>query len=418
MDRWNYKHIGFYLAAVLIVIVIYLLPEAWALNSGILQAYEKFLFAAPVLFIVASFLSMKISESGLVFISLAFLFLTLSEQVMGLVAYLAATADAEYAGHFLLSAGLWRGFIAVLPFILTLNLSIVFLLPEKIGRFQMVTAKAVFLAAPVLFLLKPDFYPHVFMTEAGFNSAGLPLPALLACFLPVAAPYIYHSRRARSFSPALVANLILFMLPELLPMDQSLRETGYMFAGIILLHSLYRVYWENSYIDELTGLYNRRALDERMQRLRGKYSLAMVDVDHFKNFNDTYGHDEGDNVLRLVGKTLFSHFGTAAYRYGGEEFCVVFRKGDAGSSAPKLDRARQAIEDKKFAIRKKTKSRKKSGRKKGSVQVKRVQLTFSAGIADSTTTKNGPVEILKLADKALYRAKENGRNRVVSARGK
>ncbi|MEE8207195.1 MAG: GGDEF domain-containing protein, partial [Nitrospinaceae bacterium] len=67
----------------------------------------------------------------------------------------------------------------------------------------------------------------------------------------------------------------------------------------ILLHAIFRTYWHRVYVDELTDIPNRRALDEHLATLSGEYAIAMMDIDHFKEFNDTYGHDEGDNVLRL-----------------------------------------------------------------------------------------------------------------------
>ena len=72
----------------------------------------------------------------------------------------------------------------------------------------------------------------------------------------------------------------------------------------ILLHAIFRTYWQRVYVDELTDISNRRALDERLSTMTGEYAIAMMDIDHFKDFNDTYGHDEGDNVLRLVGCLL------------------------------------------------------------------------------------------------------------------
>jgi len=88
----------------------------------------------------------------------------------------------------------------------------------------------------------------------------------------------------------------------------------------ILLYSLYQLYWERAYIDELTGIPNRRSLNERLKRTDGSYSVAMIDIDHFKNMNDTYGHREGDNVLKFLAAHMGRVFGDTVFRYGGEEF--------------------------------------------------------------------------------------------------
>ena len=125
----------------------------------------------------------------------------------------------------------------------------------------------------------------------------------------------------------------------------------YVVIGIILLHSIYRMYWFRVYIDELTGIPNRRALDEHLTFLERDYTIAMVDIDHFKSFNDRFGHDEGDNVLRMVAKTLDISSSHRAYRYGGEEFCIVFENIDAEDSAPQAEKIRKAVEQRAFYIR-------------------------------------------------------------------
>ena len=90
-------------------------------------------------------------------------------------------------------------------------------------------------------------------------------------------------------------------------------------AGLILLFAVLEHSYEVAYRDELTGLPGRRALNELLPQLGGRYAIAMGDVDHFKNFNDTYGHDAGDQVLRMVaGKLSRVAGGGRAFRYGGE----------------------------------------------------------------------------------------------------
>jgi len=95
--------------------------------------------------------------------------------------------------------------------------------------------------------------------------------------------------------------------------------------GLVFLYALYRMYWEKVYIDELTGVPNRRAFDEYLKKLGRKYTIAMIDIDHFKKFNDTYGHTEGDNVLRFVAKHIEDEADGRVFRYGGEEFSVIYR---------------------------------------------------------------------------------------------
>jgi diguanylate cyclase (GGDEF)-like protein len=175
------------------------------------------------------------------------------------------------------------------------------------------------------------------------------------------------------------------------------------------------MYWQRVYIDELTQIPNRRALDEHLQTLSGNYTIAMMDIDHFKSFNDTYGHDQGDNALKLVGTSLKNDMGNA-FRYGGEEFFAVFEGRDCNNAFAVADRARNKLARREFFIRlpqkvRKTTSEKQRGKIKSNI--KKVRVTISIGLAHSTGADQNPSAIMRLADQALYKAKGQGRNCVV-----
>jgi diguanylate cyclase (GGDEF)-like protein len=185
--------------------------------------------------------------------------------------------------------------------------------------------------------------------------------------------------------------------------------------AVLLALALFFMYWQRVYLDELTGIPNRRALDEKLLHLDGPYSLAMVDIDHFKKFNDTYGHDQGDDVLRLVGKHLADGTADRAFRYGGEEFCVLLPGVDSEAAEAILEGVRASLAKQRFHIRLPPNIRKKTGPKdRGSLhaQTTPVQVTISVGVAAPGTQAATPGAVLKLADQGLYRAKENGRNNV------
>jgi GGDEF domain-containing protein len=111
-----------------------------------------------------------------------------------------------------------------------------------------------------------------------------------------------------------------FYMPQWLPLSLLLTVIALLLLITILIDSYFL-----AYRDELTGLPSRRALFNLSLSLVRKYSLAMVDIDHFKKFNDTYGHDVGDQVLKLVAAKLAQVTGGGkAFRYGGEEFTIVF----------------------------------------------------------------------------------------------
>jgi diguanylate cyclase (GGDEF)-like protein len=177
----------------------------------------------------------------------------------------------------------------------------------------------------------------------------------------------------------------------------------YATAGLIILLSVIQDYYFKAYLDELTGLPSRRSLNEDMMRLDNNYAIAMVDVDFFKKFNDTYGHDAGDDVLRLIGKVMKNFKGGKSFRYGGEEFTVLFPGKSLAEATPYLEELREQVAKSKFVLREGTsKSKKDSNRK--------LNVTVSIGVADSQHKQITPEEVIKMADKALYRAKENGRN--------
>ena len=167
-----------------------------------------------------------------------------------------------------------------------------------------------------------------------------------------------------------------------------------------------------AYRDELTNLPSRRALNQLVLSLGRKYTVAMLDIDHFKKFNDTYGHDIGDQVLKLVAVKLAQvRGGGRVFRYGGEEFTIVFSRKDASHARVELERLRQAIADYKIVIRqpqRKTKQDRKGSKRDNT---KSVSVTISIGLAVKAP-KQKFEQVLKLSDQARYRAKKKGRNNV------
>jgi diguanylate cyclase (GGDEF)-like protein len=183
----------------------------------------------------------------------------------------------------------------------------------------------------------------------------------------------------------------------------------------ILLHTIFRMYWHRVYVDELTDIPNRRALDERLAKLSGEYAIAMLDIDHFKAFNDNYGHDEGDNVLRLVGSVLSQELGNKVYRYGGEEFCAVFKGVMAEDAYMYANKVRRKLEEREFYIRKPNSKREPTSsfdRRRARKNGKKVQITISIGLANPNKKSKTASDVVKLADQALYEVKRKGRNRV------
>jgi diguanylate cyclase (GGDEF)-like protein len=189
-------------------------------------------------------------------------------------------------------------------------------------------------------------------------------------------------------------------------------------SGVILLVSLLQESHRLAFRDELTGLPSRRALEERLHGLGPKHAIAMVDVDHFKNFNDTHGHDIGDQVLRLVAARLAqAQGGGTAYRYGGEEFCILFPELGLTEALPHVEKIRAEIAAYKMAVRRSDRpTDPEAGTRLRHLRSpeKTLSVTVSIGIAEPDDQRATPAEVLVAADRALYRAKQAGRNRVSS----
>lgn len=170
-------------------------------------------------------------------------------------------------------------------------------------------------------------------------------------------------------------------------------------AALMIILSLVFDAHHIAYTDQLTGLPGRRALFEYFLSLGRKYTIAMSDIDHFKSFNDTYGHDIGDEVLKKVAQTLAQTPMGKVYRFGGEEFTLVFSGKTAEQARPVLDSLREAIEAYPLVVEQEGKET-------------QVKVTASFGLAEKTSAQKTPEEVLKAADEALYAAKQNGRNRI------
>ena len=185
-------------------------------------------------------------------------------------------------------------------------------------------------------------------------------------------------------------------------------------AGLIsLVLSVIQDSYRMAFLDELTGLPGRRALVSDLKKLGNRYVIAMADIDHFKKFNDTYGHDVGDQVLQMVATNLSKITGGGrAYRYGGEEFTLVFPNKNSEETLSHLERVRSRVEKAEFTLRGKDRPKKKPKAKKASPKTTIVRVTASFGAAEKNKEHNDPMEVMKASDQALYRAKKAGRNQV------
>ena len=202
--------------------------------------------------------------------------------------------------------------------------------------------------------------------------------------------------------------------------------SAFMFSGmgLLLCINLTISLLQIGYRDDLTQIGNRRALQQTAKTLRGPYSVAMVDADYFKKINDQFGHDLGDQTLRVIASLLKQTAeGGKPFRYGGEEFCLLFKGKTEQEVLDTLEACRQAIANYDMVVRDKQQRPKKlkqgEVRRGASKRKSNLRLTVSIGVASSDNANSNSInpfeQVLKSADKALYRAKASGRNCIQAA---
>ncbi|MBD1388566.1 GGDEF domain-containing protein [Neiella sp. HB171785] len=236
----------------------------------------------------------------------------------------------------------------------------------------------------------------------------------LACTITLVWRYLKHQQ---SFDLDLAVSILLASWMLAMFEQAYVSASGIIAMLLILCRSFLSSSYRMAFYDELTQLPGRRALVSDLKHASRGYCMAMTDVDHFKKFNDTYGHDTGDDVLKLVAAKLAKVTGGGrAYRFGGEEFAVVFRNTEPAACVPHLEALREAIGSYDLVVR--DASARPDSNKLGRQQrgqkpkkMKTTHVTISLGLAQRQTGEDYEA-VMKRADQALYKAKENGRNRL------
>jgi diguanylate cyclase (GGDEF)-like protein len=246
----------------------------------------------------------------------------------------------------------------------------------------------------------------------------LTTPNLARLFFLIASAFVALAFAARrgSFEGSLLWVMAASAIALLGSRGPHAATLAFSAAQIVLLLGLVEDSYRLAYHDELTGLPGRRALEEALRALDGDYAIAMVDVDHFKRFNDRHGHSAGDQALRMVATELQGVGGGGrAYRYGGEEFAILFPGASPAGVREQLDNVREKIAGRRFALRAPDRPQKKpDAQPKKGRPPRLISVSVSIGVAGPNPRRKGPETVLRAADKALYRAKSAGRNRLVA----
>jgi len=290
------------------------------------------------------------------------------------------------------------------------------------GLFQMMVFLVVFFFGMLLLEVAPgdlaSFLALMPLPPAWSDWSGLPQPVFLVFSFAVPTSLVAAFFREGPVERGIFWSLLIVAIALRHSTDPGLVGLCLAGAGLTLGLSVMETSYAMAYKDDLTGLPARRALLRDLSGISGEYAAAMVDVDHFKKFNDRYGHDVGDQVLRMVAARLSKvPGGGRAYRYGGEEFTVLFPGKSIQKALPHLKEVRRSVEDATFTLRSWRRPRKKpvdpsAWRGTGKQKPKLLSVTISIGVSDSSGRDPSPEVVLKKADQALYRAKEGGRNQV------
>jgi diguanylate cyclase (GGDEF)-like protein len=364
----------------------------------LITPYLPLLF--PVIFTLSLLLGLRFGRSRLIF---ALLFVALS-LALGL---LYPTQQKIYS---------------VVALLLPLNLSLTLLLPEKrLGSsLSALYGSAILIQGLTLFGLEitgTENFLRILNHPLPFT---LPLeiqpgmPQLAALSVSILISILCFRRRPQPLEAAFFWVILLTVLPFNLQLETQHTLLFFCLAVLALLTGLIESSHNMAYIDELTGIPGRRALNEALKRLGRRYSLAMLDIDHFKKFNDKHGHEVGDQVLKMVaGRLARVGGGGRAFRYGGEEFAVVFSGRKSEEVLTELEKLRRNVAAAAFVPRSKDRPIKKPGKTppKNSTSSS-LSVTISIGAAEPSPEQRSPELVLHAADQALYRAKQQGRNRL------
>ena len=307
--------------------------------------------------------------------------------------------------------------------LLPLNLALLSVLKERgvltlrgLWRLNVIVAQvvAVILLCRYRDLGFAEWLDYTFLPLTFLPSIRLGQPALLvfawAFLLVFARSFRCRTALEGGFLWALVS---IFFGLALAKSDTELR-VFFATAGLVLVASVIETSYRMAFGDELTGLPSRRALNEALLRLGNRYTVAMIDIDFFKKFNDQFGHDAGDQALKMVASKLREvRGGGKAFRYGGEEFTIIFSRKSLDQALPHLEKVRKTVEGAGFTTRGRDRPRRKTDKPEGPRRSRhRVVITVSIGAADRDGGNATPEQVIQAADKALYRAKQGGRNRV------
>ena len=273
-----------------------------------------------------------------------------------------------------------------------------------------------FLVAWLLQLSEPDiknFLNYSYFNHPVFNKTPISQPLLLVILLSGVIFFSSLIRSSKVLSAGVFSSYISMISAMHFIQYPQLATVFIILSELLIIVSITIHAYSLAYLDELTNLPSRRALTQSIASLGKRYTIAMLDIDHFKKFNDTYGHDIGDQVLKKLANQLRQVRGGKPFRYGGEEFTILFPNKTIDEARLYCENMCLNISNNPFMLRDKTRPKTKQN-KDGNMETKATPLTItvSVGLAERSDEHPKSTNVIKQADKALYKAKKNGRNQI------
>jgi GGDEF domain-containing protein len=409
---------------------IFLVAVAALLHTGLLTPTAVLVTYAFYAALVAGLLLAWRFHSSRIFFALLVLFLA-----QDAISYFCSSVTSGRVP----SGGSGSAALAAVGLLLPLNFVLLSLQQEKGFTFSSIAPPSLVLfvqCVVVAVLCRPE--PST-AAQRALHHALAPAPLPFATLLAFAAATIVLLTRYLLFHKPAESGLLWALAASLLSLHFGgvgrIPTAYFAAAAFILAGAIVETSYLLAYHDELTTLPSRRAFREALLRLEAPYSIAMVDIDHFKRCNDTYGHDTGDQVLRLVASRLARVSGGGqGYRFGGEEFAILFPGKTTADVLDHLEKLRADIEGATLRLRGPDRRQEARGpdrrnqRGRGRTQTghairqlsretssHELSVTASIGVATSKRENPSAEDVIQAADKALYRAKGGGRNRVETA---
>ena len=258
-----------------------------------------------------------------------------------------------------------------------------------------------------------EFITMSYVNYSVLKLTSITQPLLIAILFSAVIIFFKLLQTASILASGILSSLIAVTTALHFYQQPQLATLFIILAGLLIIISITINSYSLAYLDELTNLPSRRAMMQNITTLGKRYCIAMVDVDHFKKFNDKYGHDIGDQVLKKLANQLQLVRGGKSFRYGGEEFTVIFPNKNISEARMFCNELCENVEHSPFMLRnkKRPKSKSQTNIKKQS-EATPLTITISIGIAERSEDLITAEEVIKQADKALYKAKKNGRNQV------